>query len=95
MGQKTVCVQIGNSDDKLTQKEWHNFVLRINDILYQHEGERHFFGGPATWQLWQNTCWVSVVSEEKLGSLLEHLEGAKAEYSQDSIAVLIGDTQFV
>jgi len=39
----TVSLQIGNSDDRLTQKEWASFVRDIKEALVVNEAFVHFF----------------------------------------------------
>jgi len=56
VGVKTVVIQIGNSDDKLTQLEWAKFVNDIKHLVNNHAKEVHFFGGSSNWENWQNTC---------------------------------------
>lgn len=40
----TICIQIGNSDDKLTQKEWSDFVkeiqaccVRLREVIWKQK----------------------------------------------------------
>ena len=50
---ETVTIQIGNSDDKLTQKEWSSFVAWIEYDLKSMIGvEFHFSGGSANHTPW-------------------------------------------
>lgn len=92
---KTVCVQIGNSDDKLTQVDWSNFVKHVNAVLETYQAVRHFFGGSATYAAWQNACWVLTVEEHYIESLLTSLTRARQTYRQDSICIMVGDVQFI
>jgi hypothetical protein len=88
-----VSIQAGNSDNKLTQWEWSNFVTEISNLLNHHETARHFFGGSPTWAGWQNVCFVCEIVE--LEPLCEQLATLRAKYQQDSVCVLAGEARFV
>lgn len=45
---QTLVVLIGNSDDKLTQKQWAGFVLELTDCIERRAAHVHFWGGSAT-----------------------------------------------
>ena len=40
---KTICIQIGNSDDKLSQTRWSEYVQDVNDAISLCQDERHFY----------------------------------------------------
>lgn len=92
---KTVTIQIGNSDDKLTQKEWSEFVKCIGFCVVTLGKHTHFFGGSATFQEWQNVCWVFEIEEKKLEALKAKITETRKEYKQDSVAFGIVDTEFI
>lgn len=82
-----VYVSIGNSDDKLTQSEWAQFVSRTTSLV---EGAALIHGRwlsePSS--AYQNACWCIDVHDEPNG--VEWLRGAlarlAADFRQDSIA---------
>ena len=76
----TVTIQIGNSDDKLTQKQWANFVNEVRSLIVQ-TGETHFDGGSRNDARWQNFCWVVAVP-------LDHLEKLKLDRNVQNIFTL-------
>jgi hypothetical protein len=90
---KTIVIQIGNSDDKLTQKEWSYFVTRVSNTLDTLGAEVHFSGGSAAIAPWQNYCWV--VGMSSADDLRRRLANMAKTYNQDSIALTIGDTEFI
>ena len=94
---KTMTVQIGNTDDKLTQVEWSKFVMEVDDLLlpdnYKGTLVRHFFGASPNYMFWQNACWVVVTSETEY--VMNQLTSIRKKYKQDSVAVTIGETIFV
>lgn len=92
---KTVTVQIGNSDDKLSQKEWSLFVNNIHMNIRNYAAEVHFSGGSHSADEWQNACFVFTCKDENLGRLKEKLAERARVWNQDSIAVTVGDTEFV
>lgn len=88
-----VSVMAGNSDNKLTQREWSNFVNELSNLLAGHQTARHFFGGSPTWTPWQNVCFVCEVVE--IEPLIEPLKACREKYQQDSVCVLAGEARFV
>ena len=74
---KTIVVQIGNSDDKLTQKRWSAFCREIYAILRQY------------------ACFVAVFDEALLVHVFRDIKHQRHQFNQDSVAVVIGDTEFV
>lgn len=90
-----ISVQAGNSDNKLTQQEWAEFVAELGGILAVHETDRHFFGGSETYRPWQNVCWVCEVEPEKLISLKSQLWQSRRRYRQTSVCILVGKAEFV
>ncbi len=87
----TAVIQIGNSDNKLTQKEWAEFVSDLTYLL--HPFTCHFSGGANCAAPWQNYCWV--IEMQSLDGLRNDLAQLAKDYGQDSIALTIGDTEFV
>ena len=87
-----VCIQIGNSDNKLLQDEWSNYCKMV---LYLSEcyGTVHFSGGSAIDAPWQNYC-VCLYTEEPL-LLKGEIEHCRKIFRQDSVAWLQGHVEFV
>lgn len=90
-----VSIQAGNSDNKLTQQKWSEFVACLNAVIVQYEKRRHFFGGSITWAEWQNVCWVVEIDEEYLEPLKHELRRVRSVYQQDSVCVLAGEARFL
>ena len=81
-------VSIGNSDDKLTQEEWHRFYVAANLLLRGAADHVHGARLSEPASAWQNACWAIVppldyVSVEHLKMKLSELA---REFRQDSIA---------
>jgi len=92
---KTVTILIGNTDNKLTQEAWYNYVKDIEFIVLTTAVSLEFFGGPAGWERWQNVAWVMITEESKLDDLREKLKVVGKTYLQDSIAIVVGETEFI
>ena len=92
---KTVTIQIGNTDDKLTQTEWASFVLMMRTQILSHCKQVHFFGAPANWERWQNCAWIVECEDSKLDALKAAVADARNVFRQDSAAWTQGETQFV
>ena len=99
----TVVVQIGNSDDKLTQQEWSHFCDYVDEYIHLYASKIYFSGYSDPKEEWQNAAWIFEIpynqfhrptSEEKL-SLWEGLEKACKWFKQDSIAWTEGTTEFI
>jgi hypothetical protein len=92
---KTIVVQIGNSDNKLSQTEWAEFVRRVDGIIRQQANAVHFFGGTENWAVWQRVCWVFDCKGEQLPDLRRKLTATRKEFRQDAAAFTEGETEFV
>ena len=104
---KTVTIQIGNSDDKLTQQEWHLFVSDIECEISLFSENIHFSGASQGNAPWQNYAFVFEFNDNKvkdsgvtvLGDqyklLKERLSIVGKKYKQDSVAWTEGTTEFI
>lgn len=89
----TYTLQIGNTDNKLTQQEWSEYVAKIIRVVKKFSDELYFSGGSSNWEPWQNYCIVfSLITDEKLNIFMEMIVEIKDEYKQDSVALTIGST---
>jgi len=94
----TIVIQIGNSDDKLTQYKWAQFVEFVNDNIKALGWVVHFSGGSSADKFWQNYCWVCESDRCEARTFEQiHLQLSQAvkEFKQDSIALTIGNTEFI
>ena len=90
---KTVIIQIGNSDNKLTQKEWSEFVRCVD--IYSSVTDTHFRGVSNSDAPWQNACWVLEVEDYNYDGLKRTIGNLESEFKQDSIAWTEGITKFI
>ena len=91
---RTITIQIGNSDDKLTQKEWSSFYWEIASAVLAAGGV-HFAGTSPSFEPWQNACWVVVVDDSKVAALREQVVTIRTKFRQESVAWTEGETAFV
>lgn len=92
---KTITIQIGNSDDKLTQKEWSEFVCEMLNAIHIFSKEIHFGGGSASFEEWQNYAWVFVATKDQIKNLKARIKPIREFYRQDSVAWTEGETDFI
>lgn len=94
----TIVIQIGNSDDKLSQALWSVFCASVNELIRDAGFTIHFHGHSPGNAPWQNAAWVIEAGdpdspEAKAFALgLRKLAG---EFEQESIAVTLGETEFL
>jgi hypothetical protein len=90
-------VSVGNTDNKLSQVEWHEFTYAIDERIRQY-GKVHFFGGPPNWMKWQNVAWIVEVDDgswEKVNSLRSEITEIRKKYNQESVFVMLGEGLFI
>ena len=97
-------MQIGNSDDKLTQREWAHFIADVRQVVNgwsSHPGTPNKLHGE-----WfslpdmehQNACWLVELhadDEDAMSGLRDELAALCDEYRQASIAWTAGVTEFI
>jgi hypothetical protein len=91
----TVVIQIGNTDDKLSQPEWASFYSQVDRLVEAVAGQVHFVGASDATRPWQNACWVAEITPDEASTLERSLEPIRVRYRQDSIAVTYGETRFL
>lgn len=93
-------ITIGNSDDKLKQRKWSEFVSDMQDLLTKWKFPIYFHGCSVGSAPWQNACWV-IDARDLFGEtsailiLRQELSRMAHKYKQDSIALTLGDTELV
>ena len=93
---KTLIIQIGNSDNKLTQYLWSEYISAVQKLLVFYDTQMHFNGFSNPDSQYQTATWVidypSKIIIEKL--YLEFINIRKY-YNQDSMAITVGFTEFI
>jgi hypothetical protein len=83
----TVFIQIGNTDNKLTQQEWSHFILDTKLAMKRLAKEIHFMGFSEPDAPWQNACWCVVFHDDDFANAARsELQLIAVKYSQESIA---------
>lgn len=90
----TVVAQIGNSDDKLGQAKWAQFVQQFHNTMGV-QTTLHFFGYSDPAAHWQNACAVGLIAVDDVVQLQRRLAALVKRFDQDSIAFTIGGTEFI
>ena len=82
-----IYVSIGNSDDKLSQPEWARYWRKVNLAIKAIGSHVHFSGLSLPNEPWQNAMWcVEMGDPNKVLRLRDHLNDARIEFGQESIA---------
>ena len=81
-----VYISIGNSDDKLSQAEWANFVREVEEEIDSRTVGVHgrWFSSPRS--PFQNACWCIELDHVKAAWIRRELARLARVYRQDSIA---------
>lgn len=88
----TMAIQIGNTDNKLIQQKWSEFITTINNLIADKGITVHFSGGSSYDKPWQNACWV-IETTILIASELE--KALKTNYDQNYIAITLGTTTLI
>jgi len=97
----TMTIQIGNSDNKLTQEMWANYHSDVNDLLCQDAYivgalQVHFHGASCAYEKYQNICWVININDKMTETFIrKNLIAIRKAFNQDSIAIHCGGVEFI
>lgn len=92
---KTITIQIGNTDNKLSQQQWADFFHNADIVIRNYATEVHFFGGSENWKPWQNLCWVITAADYMIEPFKKSMMILGAEFGQESVAYTEGVTEFL
>jgi hypothetical protein len=90
-----VTMQIGNSDDALSQQEWSEFVARMDELVKAVSSAIHFFGTSSGEKPWQNACWAFDMEEHAKEEFVAQAKRVRIFYQQDSVAIVFGKTEMI
>jgi hypothetical protein len=82
----TVFVMIGNSDDKLTQREWHDLCGDAEVLVLQYGIRIHGNWRSKSDDPWQNACWCYEAWPHLMDEAKVSWAKLAAKYRQDSVA---------
>jgi len=91
----TVTISIGNSDDRLPQKEWSEYVREVRDCVNEVAEEVHLDGGSNYDSPRQNACFVLTIQEYMYADLQKYVTDIRKKFSQDSVAITAGKVKFI
>lgn len=84
-----VYISIGNSDDKLSQREWAKFIANVETVIVEYAVDMHGNWYSQSDSPYQNACWC-IQAPSDFPSLMtafqDELMATAKEYRQDSIA---------
>jgi hypothetical protein len=83
---KYIYVSIGNSDDKLSQKQWSEYAIDVAGLVRAWSVELHGEWLSLPHAQYQNACWCFEITEDEVDILKLELETVAAKYNQDWIA---------
>lgn len=89
-----ITIQIGNTDNALTQQEWSLFCSQLR-VMCANVGQIHFAGGSNPDSPYQNYCVCVDVTESELENFKTKISDLRLRFRQDSIAFTKGFTQFL
>lgn len=90
-----VYISVGNSDDKLSQVEWSQFVVEMTARVAA-VGHVHGSWASNPVSAYQNACWcVEYRSEDQVTEAREVAAELRDKYRQNSIAWAVADTEFI
>ncbi len=92
---RTVSVQIGNGDDKLSQSQWHRFVVEMKQLIEAHCRQLHFFGAPENWCPQQNVAFIFDIDDGRIEQLQIRIADLRQHFLQQSAAWTEGVTRFI
>lgn len=92
---KTATILFGNSHNKLDQVRWSQFCHAVIKFVFAFNFEVHFIGYTNPNTIYQ-TCSITFCFEGDFENIIKGgLSEFAREFKQDSIALIIGETQFV
>lgn len=82
----TIYISIGNSDDKLPQRAWANYVAEVGNVIHDRSARIHgaWYSGPTS--AFQNCCWCFEATPENAALLRLALTEIRKGHGQDSVA---------
>lgn len=92
---KSCTVVIGNSDNKLTQHEWANFITQVTNVVASRSQEVHSIAHTRPDSIYQTAVFVFAVEKANLEPLRKDLATAARHYRQESITLMVAKPEFV
>ena len=94
MTDTAVYICIGNSDDKLTQQDWHLFFSHVRVLIERHSAQVYGVWHSLPAERWQNACFgFGVADPDKKEFIRMRLAELAGQYGQDWISWTEGGTE--
>ena len=90
---KYIVVSIGNTDGKLSQEEWSDYVDEMGTVMNQYK--IHFFGGSSNWEDWQNVAWIVEIPVKVINVIMAEISSVRKKYNQESAFFMVADGMFI
>lgn len=90
-----IFVEIGNSDDGLSQEAWARFAFQVHCQIQAMASRLYTVAYSLPNSKWQNACWHFELDAIKILKLKEKLQDIAYKFRQDSIAWTEGKTEFL
>lgn len=91
----TVYVSIGNSDDKLSQVRWGEYVTEMVECVREQASAVYGEWYSLPHSSWQNACIAVEVPEQNVKILRKYLTLVRESFNQDSVAFAVAETEFI
>lgn len=92
----TVYASIGNSDDKLGQREWADFVREMTTLVGRYASEVYGWWFSTPDKPWQNAVCAFLLDTYQVERLRVELTALRVAYRQDSVAwAVAARTEFI
>jgi hypothetical protein len=89
-------IGIGNSDDKLTQREWVLFQIEVRTAVQDADATIHGDWHSLPDSIYQNACWCVELDDHNVPEFKGVLAALAVQYKQDAIAWnQIARTEFI
>lgn len=92
---KTYVIQIENSDNKLTQKDWAEYIIAAKLVVRGFSDAVHFIGYSSPTAELQNAAFVFSLMDSRLAMFTIKLKELCMCYRQSSIAIMVGETKYI
>lgn len=90
-----VYITIGNSDDKLKQRDWAAFYVDVDQLIRANAVQVYGAWISNTQDPWQNACWCAELPADLLAHVETELSALAYRYDQDSIAMAGAEVEFI
>ena len=91
----TIVIQIGNTDNKLSQQLWSEFIKDLKSACNDYVKQVFFSGGSNCENPWQNYAYIFESNSAYIDDLRTELTILRRKYAQESLSFQIGETELL